>query len=756
MERYLSAAAIGALSLLWWPSLPNINYLLMAALLFGLLALRWRIFALLAVCLLTTTWSVWCAQQALALQPPVNLEEKPFKVQVRIEGLPEYTPYGLRFRVTPLKVVSRISYPISSQMHWQLTTPLTLDLRPQQIWQMTVSLRRPHGISSAGAFDYQAWLLSEGISATGKVTRAQLVSSAPWSIDEWRLSIREQFIGLFSHQHNAGVVLALLSGDRALVNDNLWDLYAATGISHLMAISGAHVMLAALAITWLWVKILSFFPNLFLRVPLQQIKLPLTLMVAVLYGLLAGLSLPTLRTLLMVALALLLTGLRKEVPILRVLLLAFVLLVLWQPLSVHAVGFWLSFGAVALLILWSGMSLQGHKIKQFIRLQLWLTLALIPMTLGFFGMLSWVAPLANIIAIPMVGLFIVPLALMGLGLGLVSNFLQSVCWSLAISLVDALNGYLTYLSEIPHAQHIWVLSGVSLIFMSAVLALWLLPKGILPRVLTPFLVLPLMFRWPALAEGEAQLSIIDVGQGLSILIQTQKHNLLYDTGANQNAGERIINRYLHWLDIKQLHGLMISHNDKDHTGGANALMRQFIPQQAWYSATPEGYQLQHQTKQQLCVAGQQWQWDKVKFEVLSPITGAYYDKDNNRSCVLRVSGAGFSVLLTGDMELPAEQILLKQKLSLQSDILVLGHHGSKTSSGAVFLDAVKPQLVIVSAGYHNQFGHPAPVVLERLSKLQIGIDNTIQHGTLRYHLTKQGIIARQAWRQRGHYWLNLP
>jgi competence protein ComEC len=179
--------------------------------------------------------------------------------------------------------------------------------------------------------------------------------------------------------------------------------------------------------------------------------------------------------------------LRKEVPILRVLLLAFVLLVLWQPLSVHAVGFWLSFGAVALLILWSGMSWQGHKIKQFIRLQWWLTLALIPMTLGFFGLLSWVAPLANIIAIPMVGLMIVPLALMGLGLGFVSSTLQSVCWSLAITLVDALNAYLGYLSQIPHAQQVWVLSGVSLIFLSAVLAAWLLPKGILPRILTPIL-----------------------------------------------------------------------------------------------------------------------------------------------------------------------------------------------------------------------------------------------------------------------------
>lgn len=756
MERYLVALALGALSLLWWPSLPNLGYLCIAMLLCTLLALRWRYWALPATFLLSTMWCVWCAQQALALQPPISMEDKPFKVQVQIDGLPEITPYGIRFRAIPLKIVSRIDYSVSSTMKWQLNTAKNINVRPNQIWQLTLNIRRPHGTSSAGAFDYQAWLLSEGVTATGKVTRAQLVKEATWSIDEWRLQIREKFAAQLASYPNNGVVLALLTGDRALVKDELWDLYAATGVSHLMAISGPHVMLAAVGITWLWIKLLSLFPQLFLRLPLQQLKLPITLVVAVLYGLLAGLSLPTLRTLLMVAAVLLLTGLRKEVPFLRLLLVAFVALVLWQPLSVHAIGFWLSFGAVALLMLWSGMVPQGHKIKQFLRLQLWLTLALIPLTLGFFGLLSGVAPLANMLAIPAVGFFIVPLALVGLALGVLSSTLQQLCWLLAINIVDALNAYLGVLASIPYAQQIWVFSASNLVFLSLVLALWLLPKGVLPRLLTPFLLLPVLFRWPSVAEGEAQLSIIDVGQGLSVLIQTRHHNLLYDTGASQNTGERIINRYLHWLNVKQLHGLMISHNDKDHTGGADALMTQFIPQQLWYSAAPQGYAVKPQTTQQLCVAGQQWQWDGVNFTVLSPVEGAYYDKDNNRSCVLRVSATGFSVLLTGDIEVPAEQLLLKQHGVLHSDILVLGHHGSKTSSTEPFLDAVKPRLAIVSAGYHNQFAHPAPVVLERLSARQISIDNTIEHGSLRYHLTKQGIITREAWRQRGHYWLNSP
>ena len=757
MERYLVALALGAISLLVWPYLPPLSYVGLACLCCALLSIKWRIWLIPALLLLSTLWAVWQAQHALSLQVPHYLEDKPFKVQVKIEGLPDYTPFGLRVRVKPLKVISRVDYPLSDTMRWQLNTAQQLNLRPEQIWQMTVSLRRPHGNSSAGAFDYQAWLLGEGVSAVGKVTRAQLIAVASsWSIDEWRLQIRETFQQNLAQYPSFGVVLALLTGDRALVPDANWDLYAATGVSHLMAISGPHVMLAALATTWLWAKLLMLWPALFLRVPLQQLKLPVTLLVAVLYGLLAGLSVPTLRTLLVVAMMLLLTGFRKEIPPSRVLLFALVLIVLWQPLSVHLVSFWLSFAAVALLMLWSGMANVGHKIKQFVRLQLWITLALLPLTLGFFGLLSWLAPLANIVAIPIVGTLIVPMALIGLGVGWLSSTLQDMCWVAAIHIIQGLNSYLTLLAQIPYGKQIWLLSASHLLFLSVALALWLLPKGMLPRLLTPFLLLPVLFRWPSVAQGEAQLSIIDVGQGLSILIQTQHHALLYDTGANQNAGERIINRYLHWRGVQRLNGLMISHNDKDHTGGADALMQQFVPQQVWYSATPEGYQLPPKTPQQLCVAGQRWQWDRVRFEVLSPITGAYYDKDNNRSCVLRVSGEGFSVLLTGDMELPAETMLLKQGASLQSEVLVLGHHGSKTSSSEPFLAAVKPKLAIVSAGYHNQFKHPSPSVITRLQQRQIGIDSTIEHGTLRYLLGKEGIIEREAWRERGHYWLNVP
>lgn len=759
MERYLLATLCGVLSLLVWPALADWQYLLIVSSIIAVFS-YWHKWLRVGLCFsLAMVWSVWSAEQYLQSLIPKSLENKAFKVQVKIVALPEYQSFGQRVRVTPLTIVSKVNYQLANNRQWQLSAPSHLVLKPNQIWQMTVTLKRPHGSASAGAFDYQAWLLSENITAIGKVGRAQLIEEPKdWSFDLWRWQIRQQFQQLFAEQANAGVVLALLTGDRALVSDQAWDLYTTTGISHLMAISGPHVLLAASAVGWLVLSVLSrFYPTVFLYIPKQQLRLPLLLMVAVAYGCLAGLSLPTLRTLMMLAVLMLLIGIRQEWPYFRVWLLALTGLLLWQPLTVHSVSLWLSFVAVALLLFWSGINQQQEaKIKQFIKLQLWLTVALTPLTLALFAQVSWVSPMANLLAIPWVGLVIVPLALLGLVFGVISQALQQLTWWLALQAVNGLNTYLSWWAAIDFAKQSYVLSLLSIGFLTVIIMLWLVPKQISLRYLSPILCLPLFYRWPSLQQGEAQLSVLDVGQGLSVLIQTQKHQLLYDTGTNTSAGERIINPYLHYIGVKKLNALMISHNDKDHTGGADAVFRQFIPQQLWYSAKPQGYQPPPQTIHHECYAGQTWHWDGVQFEVLSPVVGVNYDKDNNRSCVLRVSATGFSVLLTGDMEAPAEQILLKQQKNLQSDILLLGHHGSKTSSTEPFLQAVKPKLAIVSAGYLNHFGHPTPVVVQRLQKRQINIDNTIEQGTLRYHLHKQGFILQEAWRNRGHYWLNNP
>jgi competence protein ComEC len=459
----------------------------------------------------------------------------------------------------------------------------------------------------------------------------------------------------------------------------------------------------------------------------------------------------------MVTISIVLTWFQREVSIFAILLRAFVLIVLWQPLSVHAIGFWLSFMAVAVLVLWSGWQRQEHKVFAFGRLQLWLTLALVPLTLCFFGRLSLVSPIANFVAIPVITFGVVPLDLLGLVLGGISSDWQMSVWRGSIHLIDGLNYFLSRLSTLPYAQQFWVFSPTTLVFFALSVLVLLLPKGVAPRYLAVILLLPVYCRLEARQEGTLRLSIIDVGQGLSVLLQTQHHSLLYDTGANTMAGERIITPYLRWSGVSRLDRLMISHNDSDHTGGADALLAQIPIQQAFYSALPEGYTLPKNISQQHCQAGQHWQWEQVNFAVLSPIVGQHYDKDNNRSCVLRVSGQGFSVLLTGDMETPAEKNLLAaNSRQLASQILVLGHHGSKTSTSPEFLAAVNPQLAIVSAGYRNQFSHPSAPVIERLNAKNIAIDNTITQGTLIYQLSPTAMIQKEVWRERGHYWLNSP
>ncbi|MDO8417355.1 MAG: DNA internalization-related competence protein ComEC/Rec2 [Agitococcus sp.] len=758
MERWWLSVALGAVSLVFLPILPTVSVLILVALCLLVIGFKWRVFSVVAVFLLSMSWSVYHAQQYLDQRVPVVIESKAFRVLVKIEGLPESTKFGQKVRVQPLAMRSKLTYDLPKNTYWQLTSNKTYPFHPNQQWQLSVTLKRPHGTASAGAFDYEAWLLSEGVTATGKIGRAIFVQQGSYSFDEWRLQLREQFQRAFGETVAAGVSLALLTGDRALVPSSAWDLYAATGTSHLMAISGTHVMLAAIMVAWLLTKIVTRFPTIFLKVPLWRLRLPIVLVVALAYGCLAGLSLPTLRTLVMVTISVGLMWFQREVSIVAVLLRAFVLIVLWQPLSVHAIGFWLSFMAVAVLVLWGGWQRQEHKILAFGRLQLWLTLALVPLTLCFFGRLSLISPLANFIAIPVITFGVVPLDLLGLLLGAFSSSAQLIVWQAAIYLIDGLNGLLSQLIKLSFAQLFWVLSPSSLVFLALSVLVLLLPKGVAPRYLAVMLFIPVYFRTQAMAVGELRASIIDVGQGLSVLLQTQHHSLLYDTGANTMAGERIITPYLRWSGVSTLDGLMISHNDSDHTGGADALLSQIPVTQAFYSAMPDGYTLPKNIKQQFCQAGQSWQWEQVDFVVLSPIMGKHYDKDNNRSCVLRVSGKGFSLLLTGDMEAPAEKILLASAHSQQlaSQILVLGHHGSKTSTSPTFLAAVKPQLAIVSAGYRNQFGHPSPPVIERLTSQKIAIDNTIKQGTLIYQLSPTSPIQKEVWRERGHYWLNSP
>ncbi|PTQ90373.1 DNA internalization-related competence protein ComEC/Rec2 [Agitococcus lubricus] len=756
IERCLWGIAAAAPVLLLWPTLPNVYYFCLAATLMSVVALRWSWAWLLVAMLLMMAWSIQQAQTYLAARPPAALENTAFRVHVQIQGLAEQSEFGWRCRVKPIKLLSKVDYPHWQDSEWLITTPSRHEPKANQIWQMTVSLKKPHGLASAGSFDYQQWLLGEQIHAVGRASRAIYIQEGAWTMNDWRWRIRQQAQVLARHAPEAGIGLALLTGDRMLVPDTAWDLYANTGISHLLAISGTHVMLAALMTVWLLQQLVNYWPRVYLRWPVHQCKLPFICAIALLYGYLAGLSLPTLRTLVMVLLASFWSWYRHSVSPIQTLLRAFVLLVLWQPLSVHAMGFWLSFVAVAVLML--ALHVQhASPVWHFVRLQWLLTWALLPLTLFLFGRIAWVSPLANVVAIPTMSFLVVPLELVGLALGAVTTVGQTLCWLTAAKIIGWLNSYLSYLAGLPFSQSFAILSLPSFFFLLAALGVLCLPASLVPRSAAGFFILPVLFSRSSMPPHSLSVHVIDVGQGLSVLIQTQHHFLLYDTGANTQAGEQVIVPYLRWVGVSRLNGLMISHNDKDHTGGANAVLAAYTPQQLWYSAAPEGYQVAHNQTQRYCQQGQSWQWDGIQFSVLSPQSTQTYKKDNDRSCVLKIAGDGFSVLLTGDIEQATEQVLVRQStLDLRANLLVLGHHGSKTSSSLPFLQRVQPDIAVVSAGYLNPFQHPSPAVIARLQQAKVTIDSTIEQGTLRYHWQSQQKVHKEAWRLRGHYWLNAP
>ncbi len=479
-------------------------------------------------------------------------------------------------------------------------------------------------------------------------------------------------------------------------------------------------MLAGLAfgfISFVWRRI----ERLSLDLPARKAAIIAGLVAALLYSLVAGFSIPTQRTLYMLAIFAIALWSGRQVSMTRVLAIALFIVVLLDPWSVNAPGFWLSFGAVAVIAYaLSGQIALPHWLAGSIKTQWAVTIGLVPALILMFGQTSLISPVANSIAIPLVSLLVVPLALLG-------SFLP-FDWALYLShsIFAVCMLILNWLAVLPNAT--WQQQGppVWTIILSTLGVLWLLlPKGFPMRWLGMALFIPMLFVQPKRSElGAMQVTVLDVGQGLSVVVETKNRTLLYDTGprysAQSDSGSRIIMPFLRGEGVTRLDGLMLSHNDLDHSGGLNAVLAQ-MPVRWLDSSIPAdakiGDTIDHQpVKLMRCYAGQHWAWDNVEFEVLYPTIESYDTEltDNNRSCVLKITSEYGSILLTGDIEKEAEAVLLETHLeALESDILVAPHHGSKTSSSTSFIQAVDPSTTIFTVGYLNRFNHPKPIVIER-------------------------------------------
>ena len=674
-----------------------------------------------------------------------------------------------------------------------------MPILPGERWQMTVRLKAPHGNSNPGGFDFELWLWEQGIQATGYV-RTGANDAAPvrltrtWQhpVETLRHSVREAIFARMSipesskHSSEAGIVAALVTGDQQSIDRADWDIFRATGVAHLMSISGLHITMFAWGAVLVVGGLYRRSTRLCLAYPATHAALLGGLLLATGYAVFSGWGVPSQRTILMLAAVTFLRLLGKRWPWPTVWMLACAVVVAVDPWALLQAGFWLSFVAVGVLFatelstdsarlavrgkndaIDDAISLPKPSLAASFKQKLWMsgreqfiiTLVLAPLTLLLFGQVSVVGLLANALAIPWVTLVVTPLAMMGT--------LFSPMWDLAGFAVHALSRFLGLLAALPFAT-VSVAVPHLLVSGFAVLGgiLMVLPWPWQLRLLGLPLLLPVvLWQAPRPAEGEFELIAADIGQGNAVILRTAKHTLVYDAGPrysiDSDAGHRVLVPLLRATN-ESVDAVMLSHRDIDHSGGIKSVLAMH-PKANFISSIESTHELQSVRPVQRCVAGQAWQWDGVDFAVLHP-SNVDYDspqKSNAMSCVLRISTRQASVLLAGDVELAQEARLVSNQpdgglgglnsTALKSTLLLVPHHGSKTSSSAAFLDAVQPQLAVVQAGYRNRFGHPAASVLERYEERNIKVIDTTHCGALQWSSSApketrcQREVAKRYW-----------
>jgi competence protein ComEC len=665
-----------------------------------------------------------------------------------ISGLPQPFDRGVRFdfdveAVAPLQAI--VPKRISLAWYNGLTPDEFQEVQPVRAgerWRFTVRLRRPHGSANPHGFDFEAWMLENRLRATGTVaprgerTRIDELARQPdYLLQRLREVIRERFWDLLPGERYAGVLTALAIGDQRAIEPDEWQVFARTGISHLMSISGLHVTMVsglfAALLLWLWRRLSFGGRALALRLPAQKAAALAAALGALLYCLLSGFAVPAQRTLYMVCAMALALWFDRAGSATRVLAVALLTVVVLDPWAVLSPGFWLSFGAVALIfyvVTGRTQAEQGsvrHTLAQWATVQWAVTVGLAPLTLMLFGQVSLASPLANAIAIPLVSGVITPLALAGAVMPV--DAVAGALLGVARWLLDLMMLLMNWLAAFDGA--VWQQHSPALWTLPLALAgiLWLLaPRGVPARGLGVLMLMPLFaVTPPAPGPGTLSLAVLDVGQGLAVVARTQQHALLFDAGPRWNpqadSGSRVVLPYLRGEGIDRLDMLVVSHDDNDHSGGAATVLAgvsvgqllssldspAFIADSAQRSLVP--YRLP-------CRAGGRWSWDGVDFEWLHPSDAELRDAwiaPNERSCVLRIDAPGGSVLITGDIEKGAERVLLARGARLDADILLVPHHGSGTSSTPAFVQAVSPRHAVFTVGYRNRFGHPKREVWER-------------------------------------------
>jgi competence protein ComEC len=755
-----SAAALllGVAAVQWLPALPRPAWgaLLGLVVLWG--SLRHPLLRLPALVLLGAAWAIWRGTLALDLRLPRGLEGRDFDVIGTVAELPQVRSDATAF-VLDVQQAKLAGRPVPLHGHVRLSWYDDAPAFPAcSRWQLHVRLRRPRGLLDPGSLDGERSALERRVAAVGYVRAdgADRLLQRMSCIDGLRDRIAQGIAARVHDPHDAALLQAFSIGDTRGLDQDDWEVARANGVPHLIAISGFHVGVAALFGVLLLHLLYASWPGLALRLPRPPAQAAAALLAAGLYGALAGFGLPTVRTLLMIAVVALARCSRRGVGGAQTLALALVAMLLVDPLAVLAAGFWLSFVGVAFLMLCLDARPRGLRgfLHELSAGQLVMTVALLPLTLWFFGEASLVGALSNLVAVPFVSFVIVPCALLGTLLLLLAPPAAAPVLKLAAVLAHAQWWLLERMATWPGAH--WYLPEVEpwALLLALLGALWLFaPRGLPLRCFGLVLFLPLMWPMrPVPAAGGFQAWVLDVGQGLAVIVRTRDHALVYDAGARYpsgfDLGEAVVVPALHALGIDRLDTLMISHADNDHAGGAAAVAKAF-PDAARYAGEPGRMAL----PMRACRAGQAWRWDGVGFRVLWPGPDTP-GRRNDRSCVLAVDGIGGRLLLTGDIGSQAEPSVAAALGPARPTVLVVPHHGSRYSSDPSFIAAVAPGLALVSAGWHNRFGHPHPLVVQRYARAGVPLLDTAAQGAIEVDFPPAATPAVTAvWRQRHpRYW----
>jgi competence protein ComEC len=711
-------------------------------------------FKLVAGLLAGLGWAWLSAASRSAGDLPTALEGQDLLVRGYVASFPREAAGDSQFLLDVMQPRNGVSPRIRLVWYRSVRAP-----QAGELWQLVVRLKRRNGFANPGGTDHEAQLFREGIGATGYVRddvrnarlapptlRYAVTRARGWISGRIREAVRDP--------HVLGVLQGLAVGDTQAMTPEQWRVFAATGTTHLMAISGLHISMVAALAAWLGGAIVRLPSAQARRWSAMHGQVIAGTTAAFLYSTLAGLSVPTQRTLLMLVIYFGARWYRRQLAVTQALGLALIGVLLIDPFAPLAPGAWLSFGAVAIILLAVvGRVRREGPIAGFARIQAAVTIGLVPLLLISFGSVSLISPLANVVAIPLFTLLLVPTVL--LGACVASVWLPAGEWVLALpaQVLQWTWPMLQWLSKYPLALWHFPQPPVAAFVALILGVLLLVAPGIWPtRLVGVLLCLPVaLHRVPSPGVGNFELTMLDVGQGLAVVVRTQAHVLVYDAGpafpSGRDAGELAVLPYLRHRGVRHLDALVISHGDLDHRGGANSVLAG-VPAAHVLAGPSVGLLSRSHAP---CRRGQRWNWDGVEFELLHPVHSARAS-DNDSSCVLLVrSGAG-SVLLAGDVEAIAESEIVDGGLSPMT-VVVVPHHGSRTSSSARFVAAARPALALVSAGYRNRWGLPRHDVVERWRVAGARVFTTADSGAIEITLAAgRPPVAREYRQTRRRYW----